>query len=31
MFKYLEDHVWAQIVILVLTGVIFGWMFVDAI
>ena len=31
MFKYLEDHVWAQIIILVLTGVIFGWMFVDAI
>lgn len=31
MFKYLEDHVWAQIVILVLTGVIFGWMFADAI
>ena len=31
MFKYLEDHVWAQIIVLVLTGVIFGWMFVDAI
>lgn len=31
MFKYLEDHVWAQIIVLVLTGVIFGWMFADAI
>jgi len=31
MFKYIEDHVWVQIVILVLTGIIFGWMFADAI
>ena len=31
MFKYLEDHIWAQIIILVLTGVIFGWMFAEAI
>jgi hypothetical protein len=31
MFKYLEDHVWVQIIILVLTGIIFGWMFAEAI
>lgn len=31
MFKYLEDHIWVQIVILVLTGVLFGWMFAEAI
>lgn len=31
MFKYLEDHIWIQIIILVLTGVLFGWMFAEAI
>lgn len=30
MFKYLEDHVCAQIIILVLTGILFGWMFAEA-
>jgi len=31
MFKYLEDHVWVQIIILVVTGILFGWMFAEAI
>ena len=31
MFKYIEDHIWIQIIILVLTGILFGWMFADAI
>ena len=31
MFKYIEDHIWIQIIILVLTGIIFGWMFAEAI
>lgn len=31
MFKYLEDHIWIQIIILVLTGVLFGWMFAEAL
>lgn len=31
MFKYIEDHIWIQIIILVLTGVLFGWMFAEAI
>lgn len=31
MFKYLEDHIWIQIIILVLTGILFGWMFAEAI
>ena len=31
MFKYLEDHIWAQIIVLVLTGVLFGWMFAEAL
>jgi hypothetical protein len=31
MFKYLEDHVWVQIIILVLTGILFGWMFAEAL
>lgn len=31
MFKYLESHIWAQILILILTGIIFAWMFAEAI
>ena len=31
MFKYLENHIWAQILILILTGIMFGWMFAEAI
>lgn len=31
MFKYIEDHIWVQIIILVLTGILFGWMFAEAI
>lgn len=31
MFKYLEDHILAQILILVLTGILYGWMFANAI
>ena len=31
MFKYLENHIWAQVLILVLTGILFGWMFAEAI
>jgi hypothetical protein len=31
MFKYLEDHIWIQIIVLVLTGIIFGWMFAEAL
>lgn len=31
MLKYLEDHIWIQIIILVLTGILFGWMFAEAI
>ena len=31
MFKYLESHIYAQILILIITGIIFGWMFAEAI
>lgn len=31
MFKYIEDHIWIQIIILVLTGILFGWMFAEAL
>ena len=31
MFKYLENHIWAQVLILILTGILFGWMFAEAI
>lgn len=31
MFKYLESHIWAQILILIITGILFGWMFAEAI
>lgn len=31
MFKYLEKHIWVQILILILTGILFGWMFAEAI
>ena len=31
MFKYIEDHIWIQIIVLVLTGILFGWMFAEAI
>lgn len=31
MFKYLERHIWAQILILIITGILFGWMFAEAI
>jgi hypothetical protein len=31
MFKYLERHIWAQVLILILTGILFGWMFAEAI
>lgn len=31
MFKYLESHILAQILILILTGILFGWMFAVAI
>jgi hypothetical protein len=31
MFKYLESHIWLQILILILTGILFGWMFAEAI
>ena len=31
MFKYLESHIWVQILILIITGILFGWMFAEAI
>lgn len=31
MIEYIESHIWAQILILILTGILFGWMFAEAI
>lgn len=31
LIRYINTHVWIQLVIIVITGVLFGWMFAEAI
>jgi hypothetical protein len=31
MKRYINTHVWLQLVIIAITGILFGWMFAEAI
>jgi len=31
MKRYINTHVWLQLVIITITGILFGWMFAEAI
>lgn len=31
MIRYIDTHVWIQLVIIVITGILIAWMFAEAI